>query len=313
MTIKDIPSTDSVAVVEVDKSDKLLNPATEIDNSMKKSKSRRSCSEPPLLDEKIEEEGSAEILNALTEEEKKYLSDENMPLRHLRAEKGHIKAAIAKCKDTIAWRREFDANTIRNCFNEDCDSDELKKRKVVKHVISFENQTGKVYVRGYTKDGRAALYLKPGLENSKDEEGQMKHLVHNLERAIACTEKNGKEKYVIFIDFEGWSLSKAPSMSASRQTLKILQHHYPERLFRCYILNPPFLFRGFWSVIKPFIDAVTKQKIQFCTGITGEAIIAKDFDLSTVEKCAYGILTPEMPFDSKTFLSAPLHIAFDEK
>lgn len=189
----------------------------------------------------------------------------------------------------------------------------MKKRKVVKSVISFENESGKVYVRGYTKDGRAAIYLKPGKENSKDEEGQMKHLVHNLERAIACTEKNGKEKYVILIDYEGWSISKAPSMSATRQTLKILQHHYPERLFRSYILNPPYLFRGFWSLAKPFIDPVTKQKIQFCTGKSGKAIIAKEFDLSTIEKCAYGTLTPEKPFDSKTYLSGPLHMAFDEK
>jgi len=276
----------------------------------------RCCSEKPLLDEKVEEEGSAEILKALTEEEKQHLSDEHMPLRHLRAEKGNVKAAIIKCQEAIAWRRDFDVVTIRDCFNNSNDDDDDEKessakKEALKKTIAFENATGKVYVRGYTKDGRAAIYLKPGLENSSDEDGQMKHLVYNLERAIACTEKNGKEKYVILIDYDGWSLSKAPSVSATRQTLKILQHHYPERLYRSYILNPPMLFRGFWSLTKPFIDPITKQKIQFCTGKSGKSILENDFDLNTLESCAYGT-TPQTPFDSKTYLSAPSHLTYDE-
>lgn len=265
----------------------------------------RSCSEIPLLDVDVETKGSAEVLAALTDEEKQHMPDENMPLRHFRAEKGNVKDAIKKIKEAIAWRREFGVEAIRDCFTETGD-------KELASVIKFENTTGKVYARGYTREGRAILYLKPGLENSKNEDDNMKHLVYNIERAIACTEKNGKEKYVILINYEGWSISKAPSLSASRQTLKILQHHYPERLYRSYILNPPMVFRTFWSLIKPFIDPNTKEKIQFCTGKGGKSTIEKDIDLAKLEPCAYGTSSDMVLFDSKTYLESPINLTYDE-
>ncbi len=216
-----------------------------------------------------------------------------------------MKDAIKKCKEAIAWRREFGVEAIRDCLTENGD-------KELASMLKFENATGKTYARGYTRDGRAILYLKPGLENSKNEDDNMKHLVYNIERAIACTEKNGKEKYVILIDYEGWSISTAPSLSTSRMTLKILQHHYPERLFRSYILNPPFVFRTFWSLVKPFIDPITKEKIQFCTGKGGKSIIEKDMDLAKVEPCAFGTTSDMVPFDSKTYLESPINLTFDE-
>jgi len=48
-----------------------------------------------------------------------------------------------------------------------------------------ENETGKIYVRGYDKNGRAVMILRPGKENSKlgfDELNQMRHLVYFVER-----------------------------------------------------------------------------------------------------------------------------------
>ena len=51
----------------------------------------RSCSETPLLDVDVETKGSAEVLAALTDEEKQHMPDENMPLRHFRAEKVCLK------------------------------------------------------------------------------------------------------------------------------------------------------------------------------------------------------------------------------
>lgn len=50
------------------------------------------------------------------------------------------------------------------------------------------------------------------------------------------------------------------------ETLSIFQNHYPERLHHAYLLFPPWLFSGFWRVISPFIDSVTKAKVSFHSG-----------------------------------------------
>ena len=54
------------------------------------------------------------------------------------------------------------------------------------------------------------------------------------------------EKLVILIDFTGWSLSTAPPMKTSRETLSILQDHFPERLAVAVCYNPPWIFAVFW-------------------------------------------------------------------
>jgi len=95
----------------------------------------------------------------------------------------------------------------------------------------------------------------------------MQHLVYELVRTIACTSrKNGLSKFVIAIDFQYYRLRYAPPMSTSRMSLNIFQNHYPERVFRFYICNPPTVFFILFNLIKPFIDPVTSEKIKFSYG-----------------------------------------------
>ena len=92
-------------------------------------------------------------------------------------------------------------------------------------------------------------------------------------------------------------------MSTSKFTLDILQKHYPERMFKAYILNPPFVFRTFWAIIKPFIDPITKEKIEFCHGKQGAEIVARRFDLNSVEPCAGGKERNTKEFKSEEYLA----------
>ena len=107
-------------------------------------------------------------------------------------------------------------------------------------IIQKENETCKIYVRGYDQDGRALLYMRPAMENTKDAVNNVRHVVWNLEKAIACSSKQGRSKICIVIDYEGFFPA---SCSTSRYILDILQNHYPERMHKAYICNPPFVFR----------------------------------------------------------------------
>jgi hypothetical protein len=181
--------------------------------------------EPRLLDAEVEEKGVRDILEALTEEEKSQLADPNMPLRHFRAEKGNTELAITKIKATIKWRREFEVEKIKNCFEKDGDPE-------MRAIIEKENETGKMYVRGYDKHGRAIMYIVPANTNSTHHElNNIRHLVYHLERAIACTKKKcGKDKFNVIIDYTGFQMKHRPPLHITKHTLDVLQNHYPERM-----------------------------------------------------------------------------------
>eukprot|EP00571_Detonula_confervacea_P007245 CAMPEP_0172329822 /NCGR_PEP_ID=MMETSP1058-20130122/61082_1 /TAXON_ID=83371 /ORGANISM="Detonula confervacea, Strain CCMP 353" /LENGTH=370 /DNA_ID=CAMNT_0013047013 /DNA_START=28 /DNA_END=1140 /DNA_ORIENTATION=+ len=264
-----------------------------------------------------EAHGVESILHALTPHERQFLADDNMPLRHYRAEKGNLNEAIRKIKSTLKWREEFAVEDIKRCFDKNTDGLSHKKREELNQlagVIAQENETGKIYCRGYDKEGRAILYLTPGKENSTNEWNNMRHLVYHLERAIACTRrKSGREKVCIVIRYQGFKLRNAPPISTVKHTLTILQSHYPERMYRAYICDPPFVFRSFWNIIKHFIDPATLEKIAFCAGKEGNVVLERDFDTSTTEKQAGGT-TKLREFCSKEFLFGTLfHWGFDEK
>jgi len=147
-----------------------------------------------------------------------------------------VSLAITKLKAALEWRKGFQVDTIVKA----CSGNEKNE---MTPIIEKENETSKLYVRGYDKEGRALLYMRPSKENTNDMVNNMRHLVWNLEKAIACSSKEGRSKVCIVIDYDGFSLRHAPSLSASRYSLDILQKHYPERMHKAYICNPPFVFR----------------------------------------------------------------------
>lgn len=58
-------------------------------------------------------------------------------------------------------------------------------------------------------------------------------------------------------------MTTATTLGQARQVLTILQTYYAERLGRAICVNVPFLFWGFYKLVGPFIDPVTKEKIRF--------------------------------------------------
>jgi hypothetical protein len=134
-----------------------------------------------------------------------------------------------------------------------------------------------------------AVYMRPANENSKDARDNVRFLVYNLERAIAVTEKCGLEKINLMIDYEGFRIRDSPPMSTNKWVISVLQDHYPERLYRGYVVNPGFFFRVVINLLRPFLDPVTKDKIQLCSNhkMAMEKVGDK-FDLAEVEKCGGG-------------------------
>jgi hypothetical protein len=201
-------------------------------------------------------------------------------------------------QETLDWRRSFGLSTMRTEW---------------KDTIEQENATGKLYVRGFDLAGRPIIYMKPVNENTRSHEGQIRHLVYNMERAVAAMDAGGlgQTKLSIIIDFDGYSTANSAPMKTSKETLGILQNHYPERLHCAYCLRSPVLVYGFFKVISPFIDEKTKKKICMMKNneIGKRDGPMKDISPAVLELCAGG--SESRPFNSSTYLSGAFHLDYN--
>lgn len=196
-------------------------------------------------------------------------------------------------QETIEWRKEFEIPKLLTDF---------------KATIALENSTGKMYVRGFDKEGRPLIYMKPVNENTKDHLGNIKHLVYTMERAVACMDAKGQgnTKLSLVIDYGGYTSSHAPPMKTSKETLSILQNHYPERLQCAYCIRAPFVFYAFFKMVSPFIDPVTKKKISMIKNAelgTPACQLMQEIDPAVLEASVGGL--DKRPFDSAKYLAGP--------
>lgn len=223
--------------------------------------------------------------------------DDAAYLRYLRARNFDIEKSIAMLEATLEWRKQFGLKEIHESWMD---------------TIRMENSTGKMYCRGFDRENHCIIYLRPKMENTHDHDGNLKHLVFNLERAIAIMKYRGQnvEKLSLVIDYDGYSLMNAPPMKTSNETLSILQNHYPERLFRAYCVQPPWIFNAFYKMISPFIDPVTKAKIVMVTGNLEQcgARLDQEIDLAALERSVGGY--DARPFDSSVYLASDFSLDY---
>lgn len=62
---------------------------------------------------------------------------------------------------------------------------------------------------------------------------------------------------------EGYSPKNSPPFAVTKQSISVLQNHYPERLGYAVLAKPPCIFTVAWNALYPFLDTETRQKITF--------------------------------------------------
>ncbi|KAJ9496625.1 Phosphatidylinositol transfer protein (PITP) [Exophiala xenobiotica] len=179
----------------------------------------------------------------LTDSERIFLTRECL-FRYLRATNWNVGQSEQRLKNTLVWRREYGLE------------------KHTKDYISIENATGKQVILGWDNHGRTCQYLRPSKQNTERSDRQIQHLVFMLERAIDLMPA-GQETLALLINFAETKSGQGATLSQGKQTLNILQNHYPERLGRALVTNVPFYIWGFFKLITPFIDPLTRDKIKF--------------------------------------------------
>ena len=88
-----------------------------------------------------------------------------------------------------------------------------------------------------------------------------------LERCIDLLPP-GQETLALLVNFKESRKGEGATVAQARQTLNILQNHYPERLGKACVKDVPWLVWGFFKIITPFIDPTTKEKLKFDEDLT---------------------------------------------
>ncbi|XP_078432520.1 uncharacterized protein LOC144704132 [Wolffia australiana] len=220
------------------------------------------------------------LLGPLPDKSSIYCSDECIA-RYLVARNWNVKKALKMLRETLAWRLHYKPEEIRW---ED---------------IAEEGETGKIY-RTSLKDrhGRSILVLRPGYQNTKSVEGQIKYLVYCMENAIMNCEP-GQSPMVWWIDYDRYKVSNI-SFKATKETAYVLQEHYPERLGVAILFNPPKYFEPFWKVARHVLDVKTREKVKF--------VYSDDPSTTKIVQDLVGIDS----FDSFDEYAARLRFDFDE-
>lgn len=174
----------------------------------------------------------------------KYCTDACLK-RYLEARNWNVDKSKKMLKDTLKWRSVYKPEEIR--WDE----------------VAVEGETGKMYRAGFhDRQGRTVLILRPGMQNTSSIDNQIKHLVYLLENAMLNLPP-GQEQMAWLIDFTGWSITNNVPLKSARETIGILQNHYPERLAIAFLYNPPRIFEAFWKIVKYFLDNKTFHKVKF--------------------------------------------------
>ena len=62
-------------------------------------------------------------------------------------------------------------------------------------------------------------------------------------KALMHGAKGRQDKLTIIVDFNGFQITKV-NTAASKSLLNLLSGFYPERLYRCYLLDAPWVFNA---------------------------------------------------------------------
>jgi len=214
--------------------------------------------------------------------------------RYLKARNWKADASRDMLLATMKWREEF------------------KPDETTVDMVASCIQIGGMYIHGYDKYRRPVVYLKVADKpDPHTSEEKLRFITFTLEKAAKLMDKSrGVEKAVWCVDCNNYDRKYNGDLSHSRALLSILQNHYPERLGLFLIIDAPFLFRIFWKLISPFIDAKTMRKIVFLGGTPEEKrkVLQEYIDLKDVPKAYWG--------DSDFVFNADEYIAWlkeDEK
>lgn len=203
----------------------------------------------------------AEIKQLITTEFPHRAFDEAECMRVLAARKFDVAAAAAQYRKTLAWKDEFQIDTIverpppemREFIIHNCPISHHKWAKSGAPV--FIEQMGKTNIPAMHKHGVTDNHVY--LCHAWDMETVRR-------RCAEASARHGRhiEQNLNIIDVGGLNFSHVKGLHFMKAVVDIDLAHYPGTLERMCIINTPAVFPIIWNIAKGWLDPVTVSKVR---------------------------------------------------
>lgn len=224
------------------------------DNAKEEQKKKQDQAETNAL---LEKHGEDKFRQAFWDANKGDHPDMSM-LRFLRARKWEVDRAIAMLAAAIKWRIDENVEDIVKKGEEG-----MNKEK----GFALQMNIGKNYVYGTDKNGRPVVYIHVKLHKPKDQSQREleRYVIYTMETTrLFLTPPN--EKCCIVFDLSHFGLSNM-DWNCVAYIVKCLEAYYPESLAILLVHNAPWVFNAIWRILRPLLDPVVRQKVEFTKNV----------------------------------------------
>ena len=214
-------------------------------------------------------------------------SDEAL-MRYLRARNYHADKAAAMYMATINWREECGVDELRKIASgaEVLGSSELVDllHKFLPHAqTGFDRAGGPVIFKHMGSGCRIKQAVSEGISL----DALARYNIWLNERYMDALASAQAREWSVIIDAAGWHLSLFDSYAFRflKRTATTDGAHYPDLLHQMIIVNAPPMLAYAWRVIRTWVDAETREKIEILSESTPEhtrKILLSRFDEATL-------------------------------
>ncbi|OTA99951.1 hypothetical protein M426DRAFT_76060 [Hypoxylon sp. CI-4A] len=193
-------------------------------------------------------------------------------LRFLRARKWDLQKALVMLMSTMNWRcteAHVDDEIMANgeeiaTVNEKNASGDTKK---LAEDFLAQLRMGKSYCYGADKAGRPICIVRARLHKAgeQSEAGLERFTVYLIETTRFMLSPPVDTACVLF-DMTGFSLANM-DYTPVKFMIKCFEANYPESLGVVLVHKAPWIFQGFWKIIRGWLDPVVASKVNFTNNL----------------------------------------------
>mmetsp|Transcript_9398 Transcript_9398/g.15466 ORF Transcript_9398/g.15466 Transcript_9398/m.15466 type:complete len:302 (-) Transcript_9398:643-1548(-) len=168
------------------------------------------------------------------------LTDETLA-RFLLARNNDLEKAAEQCQKLVTWTEN--------------------EYPVLKSSCLKEIKTGKLYMRGFDKEGRPLLIYRTRFSNPKERDiEEAARMLVFWGATVTKALPEDMTKYTLLVDRTSHK-SENTDMELMKKSTGTFQDIFPERVKNTIIYPTDLLFYSVWNIAKWFLDPVTRNKV----------------------------------------------------